>query len=444
MYPHKIRQIELAVRPARKERPTLFESGDVLPGKIVVRQQSAAIRVSFQSLIVECSEQGIHVHPRAEGFQAFPEQVHPGIQVRSTVVAVHHGHRVAGRRGHHVDLLIRSGQRLFQNRHCKYTGPCGYISGTDRHAVGGCHSGSRVSLRRAQRNPCLQLSAGIQKARPLLCQCPRMFSCHQHPGKDFPRLPWKCFVTNQLVKLFQHPCVKILCVGINGEHAGRLPDPDHLFPGQLPVDIACQRRQEADVLHVLLPVQDRLIQMGDAPALGDMEAEHLRKLVRSLSGNGISPGPKRRQKPPLPVKRKIAVHHAAESDASHLRQRHAVLAFHILLQLSVAVLQSCPYVLHGIGPDVVLKPVLPVMPSGCDGGIVRIHQNGLDPCGTKFDPQNCLTCADDLCCFHFVHNLISPFLQQKSLLCTPAVSAAENPCCSEYHRMQKGCRRQAF
>ena len=65
---------------------------------------------------------------------------------------------------------------------------------------------------------------------------------------------------------------------VDGEHAGGLADADGVFTGEHIVDIARQRGDVGDAADVLLAVQDGLIQVGDAPTLGDIEAERLRQL----------------------------------------------------------------------------------------------------------------------------------------------------------------------
>ena len=46
----------------------------------------------------------------------------------------------------------------------------------------------------------------------------------------------------------------------------------------------------SDTVNMLLAIQHRLIQMGNGPALGDIEAEKLRQLCSGLSCDGVLPG----------------------------------------------------------------------------------------------------------------------------------------------------------
>ena len=45
-----------------------------------------------------------------------------------------------------------------------------------------------------------------------------------------------------------------------------------------------------DTRNVLFTVEDRMVQMGNAPALGDVEAEPLRQFRSSLFGDRVLPG----------------------------------------------------------------------------------------------------------------------------------------------------------
>ena len=96
-------------------------------------------------------------------------------------------------------------------------------------------------------------------------------------------------------------------------HAGRFADAQHLFPGKLPVHIALQRGQIADILYMLLLIQNRLVQMGDAPSLGNIEFKQLCQLYRSLLRNGISPGTEGHHQLSRLIKGHVAMHHGAEA-----------------------------------------------------------------------------------------------------------------------------------
>ena len=92
---------------------------------------------------------------------------------------------------------------------------------------------------------------------------------------------------------------------------------------------------------MVFSVQDRLIQMCDAPSLRDIVLEKLQQFLRSLSCDVVSPGTERNQKLSVLVKWQIAI------------QR--------------------------VGPYTVFVAVLPLIASGCDRIIFVIYQNRFDP-----------------------------------------------------------------
>ena len=56
------------------------------------------------------------------------------------------------------------------------------------------------------------------------------------------------------------------------------------------MDVARQGGEKGDVAHMLLPVEDGLVQMGNAPALGNVEVEPLAQILGGLPGGGVAPG----------------------------------------------------------------------------------------------------------------------------------------------------------
>ena len=66
----------------------------------------------------------------------------------------------------------------------------------------------------------------------------------------------------------KHLLIKIHNGGINGEHTCCLTDAQHLFSGQLPVNVSCQCGEECDILHMIFSAQNSLIQMCNAPSRG--------------------------------------------------------------------------------------------------------------------------------------------------------------------------------
>ena len=138
----------------------------------------------------------------------------------------------------------------------------------------------------------------------------------------------------QLLELHQHGGIVAPRGRVQGEHAGGIPHAQDLFPGQAPVHIARQGGQEGHMLHLLLPVQHGLEQMGDAPALGYIEAKELGQPGCRLPRGIVAPGAELSQLPALLVKGQITVHHGADAKGAKLGNLHAIA------------LQDCGFQLH--------------------------------------------------------------------------------------------------
>jgi hypothetical protein len=75
------------------------------------------------------------------------------------------------------------------------------------------------------------------------------------------------------------------------------------------MDVAGQGGEVPDPSDMILTVQDRLIEMGDALSMGDVVPELGTQTLGGLAGVGVALGPKRRQQLAVGVEGKIAVHH---------------------------------------------------------------------------------------------------------------------------------------
>src|SRR3954469_6464240 len=129
MRPHEGGEVEPAVRGAQEERPALLEVGDRLPGEVVVGEHPAAVAGTAQ-----CgSEEGLEDRRRVDLGTQRPselgEQPGPGVQFTGPVVAVHHGHRVAGRRGDQVQFAVRPGELPLEHDHGEDARPGGNVAG---------------------------------------------------------------------------------------------------------------------------------------------------------------------------------------------------------------------------------------------------------------------------------------------------------------------------
>ena len=78
----------------------------MFPGKVIIGQQAAAVRIALQRFAVQRPIQLVFVHLHSEGLREFLKQVDPCIQIRGTVIAVHHSHRIPVRRAHDIDFRM--------------------------------------------------------------------------------------------------------------------------------------------------------------------------------------------------------------------------------------------------------------------------------------------------------------------------------------------------
>ena len=78
-------------------------------------------------------------------------------------------------------------------------------------------------------------------------------------------------LSQQLVKTGNHSIIIITGVAVDGEDARRIADTQHLLAGELPVHIPGQGGQKVDIFHMVLAVEDGLVKVGHAPALGDIK-----------------------------------------------------------------------------------------------------------------------------------------------------------------------------
>ena len=74
-----------------------------------------------------------------------------------------------------------------------------------------------------------------------------------------------------------------------------------------------------------LPIQHSLVQVGNAPPLGDIEAEGGGQLSSRRARSSVAPGAERRQQLPSLIERLVAVHHGGNADAAYGSQRCAML-----------------------------------------------------------------------------------------------------------------------
>ena len=163
-----------------------------------------------------------------------------------------------------------------------------------------------------------------------------------HGGQDVVEPPGLLADAGQLVEPRRHRAVELAGREVDGEHAAGVTDAEHLLAGQLPVHVAGQRRQVRDAADVLLAVQDRLVDVGDAPPVRDVVAEQFGQFAAGVVGVRVAPGAERHEQLPVAVEREVAVHHGRDAEGSDGAQRHSVPALDVGRELGVAVLQARP------------------------------------------------------------------------------------------------------
>lgn len=132
------------------------------------------------------------------------------------------------------------------------------------------------------------------------------------------------------IERFQHGRIVIAHSAVNGEPTRRIARAQDLLPCQLPVHIACQGCQKRDVLHIFFSVQHRLVQMSNAPARGNVEAQ----AFCQRSGREIAYDLFRKGKRPVIVEAKndlMAVRGLCLANTSYLRDffQHQKVPVHL-------------------------------------------------------------------------------------------------------------------
>ena len=282
-------------------------------------------------------------------------------------------------------------QLLLQHHHGKHAGAGRHIAGADSHAVGGRHAGARVALRRTHGNACFQVSGRVKKLCAFFRQDACVLSRHQGLRQDVPQLPREILPCHQLVKLLHTLLVKIPGMDIHREHARHITDTQNTSACQLPVHISLQRNEVVDILHMLFLIENGLVQMSNAPSLGNVVPEYLCQLPGGRACDGISPGAEGHQKFTFFIKRHITVHHGRKSNGTNGGQGDAVGFLHILSHFAVAVPDAVPDVVQGIGPDVVHVPVFPIMAAGGNGCVVLTDKDRLNPGGAQLYAQGSIS-----------------------------------------------------
>ena len=163
VHPHKVCKAEPALCSSGKYQRSLVKARYRLSRGIIIGKQTSAVRVSLKGNGIKLCEQLVHIGLLSHQLVKLLKDIYPGIYLGGTVVAVYHCDQGAVRGRYKIDLGIYFGKLLLKHYHCKYRGSGGNITCPLRYAVGGDHSGSGISLGRANRYSCLKLSRRIKK-----------------------------------------------------------------------------------------------------------------------------------------------------------------------------------------------------------------------------------------------------------------------------------------
>ena len=98
-------------------------------------------------------------------------------------------------------------------------------------------------------------------------------SCHKTVGRMSWSFHGSVCTFDAFVEPRDHACIISIGLAIDGKHARSVANAQHLLAGQLPMHIACQRGQISDILDMGFLVQDGLIEVRDAPAMGNVKLE---------------------------------------------------------------------------------------------------------------------------------------------------------------------------
>jgi len=137
-----------------------------------------------------------------------------------------------------------------------------------------------------------------------------------------------------------------------------------------------------------LTIENRLIEVRDAPTKRNVKVEEFRKLLCCLSRIGVAPSTERNEDLVVCTKRHIPVHHGADANGGETGDLYTILFFDVFAQGGIAVLKTFPDGLDAIGPQTIDELVLPGVTALCDGLVVFVNQHSLDTCGSEFNAQH--------------------------------------------------------
>ena len=152
--------------------------------------------------------------------------------------------------------------------------------------------------------------------------------------------------------------------------------------------VARKRGDVPELRHVLLAVAHGLVQVGDRPAQGDVDAEELGELGRGLPRARVAPGAERHEQVAVAVEGEVAVHHGGDPEGVDPVERNAVLLLDLRSEVGVGGLKAGPDGVERVGPGAVVVLVLPLVGArGEHGAEVVSDEAGLDAGGAELDAE---------------------------------------------------------
>ena len=161
---------------------------------------------------------------------------------------------MTGRGCYHIDLRVYFGEVLLQNDHSKNGSSGRHVSGSDADAVCCCHTCSGISLRRAERNACFQISGHVEKCGTFFCQNTGIVTRGQNVRQNIECFPWICFVCDCLVKFGDHVGKVSVGFRIDWKDSRCLADTNDTLAGHFPLNVSGKGCHIVDICHMRLTV----------------------------------------------------------------------------------------------------------------------------------------------------------------------------------------------
>ena len=297
----------------------------------------------------------------------------------------HRDGRAVGRR-HHVDLGVQLGERTLEDGHQKDGGAARDVARALGDRVGRDHAGARVALGRTQRDAWLQRAGRVDERGPLGGQRARVPPRAQHGREHVAQTPRDPAGDQGLVLIEVGPHVGA-SLGVDREHARGVADAQDVAARQLVVDPAGQGRQAGDARCMLLGVEDRLVQVRDRPAQGNVEAEEARQLIGRATRVRVAPGSEGCEEITLSVEGKVAVHHRGDTDRPVGGGGDVVALAYVGDQGRVGALQAGDHLIEAVGPQAAFQMVLPPVAADGEHLVVGADEDGFDAGRAEFDAE---------------------------------------------------------